>query len=174
MCGEGARLSQLPFRTRWWTCTKMKDSSEGAKPILRTKCNAHVRLAYIYIDIPVSHTYIYIHTHTYTYTHTCLAHCILSRSAVCLHFAVCTRVVFHAFLAVVHFGIERAGGAIFAFCLICTVLGNKFLALSALCDCNQHNARCNRGEWCVGVRGVGGARLSQLPFRTCLPGHTKA
>ena len=45
-----------------------------------------------------------------------------------------TTLVFHAFRAGVVFGIERACGTGFAFCLFCTVLGDEFLARSALGD----------------------------------------
>ena len=69
------------------------------------------------------------------YPHTCLAHRILSRRAFCLRRAVLTRVVFHAFLAVVIVGVERAGGAFFAFGRTGVVHGcDEFLARSALCD----------------------------------------
>ena len=78
------------------------------------------------------------------YLHTCLAQGILSRRAVYPHFGVRTTLVFHAFRAGVVFGIERVCGTGFAFCVFCTVLGDEFLALSALCDCHERNLRRNQ------------------------------
>ena len=69
------------------------------------------------------------------YPHTWVAFRILTRRGCYLHLAVRTSVVLSAFLAVVIVGVEPAVGAIFAFCLISTVLGDEFLARSALCDC---------------------------------------
>ena len=72
--------------------------------------------------------------------HTCLAQRILSRRAFCLRRAVLASVVLSACFAGVVFGIERAAGAGFAFCRICTVLRNQFLARSALCDWHQERS----------------------------------
>ena len=75
------------------------------------------------------------------YPLTCLAQGILSRRAVCPYFAVRTSLVFHAFRAVVMFGIESAFEASFAFCVIFIGPGDEFLARSALCDCHEHTVR---------------------------------
>ena len=78
------------------------------------------------------------------YPLTCLAQGILSRRAVCPYFAVRTRLVFRAFRARVTFGIERACGTGFAFCVIFIGPEDKFLASSALRDCHERNARHNQ------------------------------
>ena len=68
----------------------------------------------------------------------------MSRRALCPYFAVFASPMFHAFRAVVMFGIEHVCGTGFAFCVIFIGLGDEYLARGALYDCHENNARRNQ------------------------------
>ena len=70
----------------------------------------------------------------YVYKHTFVAHRIFTRRAGFLHRRVRARVVLSAFRAAVMVGVERAGGARFAFGRISVLGGDEFLARCAFGD----------------------------------------